>query len=110
MNRRIVVALVGAMALTVFSIPAFAGGAPDAAGIYKAKCSMCHGPDGSGQTKIGISLKVRDLRSADVQKQSDADLAKMISAGKGKMPAYKSKLSAEEIDSLVTFIRDLVKK
>jgi mono/diheme cytochrome c family protein len=88
---------------------AFAGGGSDGAAIYKAKCAMCHGPDGAGQTTMGKNLKLRDLRSADVQKQTDAELVKWITDGKGKMPAYKGKLGAGDIDALVAFIRTLKK-
>jgi cytochrome c6 len=83
--------------------------APGAADIYKSKCSSCHGPDGKGQTTVGKVMKVRDLTSADVQKQSDADLQKLIADGKGKMPAYKEKLSVADISSLVAYIRGLAK-
>jgi mono/diheme cytochrome c family protein len=89
---------------------AFAGGGgPDGAAIYKAKCAMCHGPDGAGQTTMGKNLKLRDLRSADVQKQTDAELVKWITDGKGKMPAYKGKLTPADIDAVVAFIRTLKK-
>jgi len=84
--------------------------AADGAAIYKAKCAMCHGPDGAGQTTMGKNLKLRDLGSADVQKQTDAELVKWISDGKGKMPAYKGKLTADEINAVVTFLRTLKKK
>lgn len=83
--------------------------AADGAAIYKSKCAMCHGPDGAGQTTMGKNMKLRDLRSADVQKQTDAELVKWIADGKGKMPAYKGKLSADEINALVAFIRTLKK-
>lgn len=83
--------------------------AADGAAIYKAKCASCHGATGAGDTGMGKNLKLRALGSADVQKSSDADLTKVISDGKGKMPAYKSKLSADEIKAVVTFIRTLKK-
>ena len=81
--------------------------AADGAAIYKSKCAMCHGADGKAQTSMGKSMKIRDFTSADVQKQSDAELVKITSDGKGKMPSYKAKLSAEEIDAVVKFIRTL---
>jgi mono/diheme cytochrome c family protein len=84
--------------------------APGAAETYKAKCASCHGPDGSGQTAVGKSMKIRDLRSAEVQKQADADLEKIITDGKGKMPAYKAKLSVADISSLVAYVRGVAKK
>lgn len=83
---------------------------PGATETFKGKCASCHGPDGAGATAVGKSMKVRDLRSADVQKQSDADLQKIISDGKGKMPAYKTKLSVADVSSLVAYIRGLAKK
>jgi len=88
---------------------AFAGGGSDGAAIFKGKCAMCHGPDGAGQTTMGKNLKLRDLRSADVQKQTDVALAKWIADGKGKMPAYKGKLTPADIDAVVAFIRTLKK-
>jgi cytochrome c6 len=75
------------------------------ADTYKAKCAMCHGADGKGKM-----AGTKDLASADVQKQSDADLTKTITDGKPpKMPAYKDKLSADQVKEVVTYIRSLKK-
>ena len=71
---------------------------------------MCHGPDGAGKTPMGQKLNVRDLHSADVQKQSDAGLSQIIAQGKGKMPAFSQKLSDDQIKLLVAHIRELGKK
>lgn len=84
--------------------------ADDAAALYKAKCASCHGADGSGDTAIGKSMKLRDLRSPDVQKQTDKELFTWTADGKGKMPAYKAKLSEAEINGLVAHMRELAKK
>ena len=103
--------LTAVLTLAVLTIApaAFAGGGPDVAPIYKSKCATCHGPDGAGQTTMGKNLKLRDLRSAAVQKLTDAELTKIISDGKGKMPAYKAKLAAGDVEALVGFIRGLKK-
>lgn len=84
-------------------------GSADGAALYKTKCAMCHGPDGSGKTPMGQKLNIRDLHSADVQKQSDADLSHVIEQGKGKMPAAKT-LSPDQVKQLVTYVRELGKK
>jgi mono/diheme cytochrome c family protein len=76
---------------------------------YKAKCQMCHGPDGKGETPTGKAMKVKDFGSEDVQKMSDAELAAIITNGKGKMPAYKS-LTPEQVKDLVGYVRALGKK
>jgi mono/diheme cytochrome c family protein len=85
----------------------FAAG-PDGAAIYKAKCAMCHGASGAGDTPIGKSMKVRDLRSADVQKMTDVELTKIIAGGKGKMPAQK--LTTAEVEAVIAYIRTLKAK
>jgi cytochrome c6 len=79
------------------------------ADLFKAKCAMCHGPNGAGDTALGKNLKLRDMGSADVQKQSDADLNGIITNGKGKMPKYDGKLTKDQINDLVKFIQTLKK-
>jgi len=58
---------------------------------------------------MGKNLKLKDLGSAEVQKQSDADLTATITKGKNKMPAYDGKLTKEQIGEVVKFIRTLKK-
>ena len=89
--------------------PTFSFAADTGPDLYKSKCAMCHGPDGAGQTAMGKNMKLRDLGSADVQKQSDGELKTIIDKGKAKMPAFGSKLSSTQIDDLVKFIRSLKK-
>ena len=101
MNRRTIATL--AILTLVLATSAFA----DGAAIYKAKCASCHGADGSGSTPVGKTMKVRDLRSAEVQKQTDLELTKIISGGKGKMPAYGKQLSEADVASLIAHIRTL---
>jgi mono/diheme cytochrome c family protein len=81
----------------------------DAGADYKAKCATCHGPDGKGDTAMGKTMKVKDLGSAEVQKQSDADLTTIIEKGKKPMPGYEGKLTKEQIDSVVKYVRSLKK-
>jgi mono/diheme cytochrome c family protein len=81
------------------------------AALFKEKCAACHGPDGSGNTPTGKALSVPDLRSDEVQKQTDAQVIDATANGKGKkMPAYKGKLTDDQIKQLVGYIRELAKK
>lgn len=91
----------------VMSTVAFAADAT--ADVYKAKCASCHGADGKGDTPAGAKLKVKDLASDEVQKQSDADLAGVIEKGKKPMPGYEGKITKEQVDGLVKWIRSLKK-
>lgn len=94
--------------LLLVAVPiALADSGPDATALYKSKCAICHGANGDGQTPTGKAMKVRDLRSPEVKKLTDAELTKVISEGKGKMPPYKSKLTPAEISALVGYIKAL---
>jgi mono/diheme cytochrome c family protein len=101
-SRGLVIAAAG-MALLVW--PA-SSRADEAADLFKAKCAMCHGADGAGKP----AMKTRDFASADVQKQTDAELTAIVTKGKNKMPAYEAKLTKEQIAGLVAHIRTFAKK
>jgi mono/diheme cytochrome c family protein len=88
-----------------FSTWTFADGGAD----FKAKCAMCHGADGKGDTAMGKKFGLKDMGSAEVQSKSDADLTGIITNGKDKMPAYKGKLTDAQISDVVKFIRTLKK-
>ena len=77
---------------------------------YKAKCAGCHGPDGTGSTPAGKAMKVRDFHSPEVQKETVAELADVISNGRNKMPKYSDKLKDTEIKDLAEYVHDLGKK
>jgi len=93
-------------ALTIICTTAAIAADPDGAALFRS-CVACHGADGAGQTPTGKMMKVRDLRSADVQKQTDMELMKIISGGKGKMPAYGKKMTTPEITAIIAHMRTL---
>jgi len=76
----------------------------DTAALYKAKCQVCHGPDGKG-TAAGQKLGVKDLHSPEVAKMTDPQLLEIAKKGKEKMPAYDKKLTDAQLKGLITFIR-----
>ena len=94
----------------VLALPNYLWAEGDAAPIYKANCVVCHAADGSGNSPSGKALKAKDLRSDEVQKKSDAELVDGITKGQGKMPAFGKKLTPEQIQQLVSYVRRLAKK
>src|SRR5215469_12120038 len=98
------IALLALLAGGLIALSASPALADDAAATYKAKCAMCHGSEGKGG-KMGT----RDFASPEVKAETDAQLAEIITAGKGKMPSYSGKLKDTEIKDLVTYIRSLAK-
>ena len=101
-KKSVIITLTFLLALGAFQQLAFAA---DGAATYKAKCALCHGADGKGQTPVGKSMKLRDLTSADVQKMTDAELTKIIEDGKNKMQPFKGKLTGDEIAAVVKALR-----
>lgn len=94
-----------AIGMALWSTPA----AADAAANYKAKCAMCHGADGKGETPVGKKMGAHDFASPEVQQMSDAELITITTKGKNKMPAYGGKLSDADIKDLIAYIRQLAK-
>jgi cytochrome c6 len=82
----------------------------DADKIYKTNCVLCHSADGSGGSPTGKALHAKDLRSDEVQKQSDTALSEVITKGRGKMPAFGAKIKADDVTKLVAYIRALPNK
>jgi len=78
--------------------------------VYLDKCSVCHAKDGSGNTAKGRKVKAKDLRSAEIQKLSDAELIKDVGQGKGKdMDGFEKELGADMVKQLVAYCRQLAK-
>ena len=74
---------------------------------YKKNCEGCHGEAGTGGlVKVEKKqIKVASLKADHAIKHTDDQLAKMITNGEEEMPAFKDKLSQQEIADLVRFIR-----
>jgi mono/diheme cytochrome c family protein len=100
-------------------VPAIAS-ADDAATnrVFRAKCASCHGEDGKGHTKEGEKMKVGDMTTAAFQKDlTDEKIKETISNGlsrekngvKQEMKPLKDKLTPEQIDALVKYVRGLAK-
>jgi|GEM_PF-736489 len=67
--------------------------------VYVNNCSGCHGSDGTGTENgrglIGIASQ-EDDRNVHITS---------VSEGKGGMPGFGSRLSEEEIDAVISFVR-----
>lgn len=84
--------------------------AQDVKQVYLDKCSVCHGEDGSAQTARGKKLKMKDIRAADVLKQTPQQWADAIFKGVGQdMDAYGKELGADMSRKLADYMRELSK-
>ena len=75
---------------------------------YARDCAACHGDEGKGgvvKTTEGTRLKVPSLITGHALKHLDEDYVDQIENGGDGMPKFKDKLTANEINALVRFIR-----
>jgi mono/diheme cytochrome c family protein len=88
-----------ALVLAILILAAPLAMAADGAATFKAKCQMCHGPDGAKLAKANLS-------GTDVQGKSDADLVKFLTGEAKHKPRAGDDANAK---ALVAFIRTLKK-
>jgi len=84
------------------------------ASLFKDNCSGCHGESGAGDGPAApyMGVKPRNLvKDPFIQGDSVAAISSTISGGLGAyMPAFGSKLTDPEIDSLAKYVRGLREK
>jgi mono/diheme cytochrome c family protein len=77
--------------------------------IFQRTCSGCHGADGRGTLRPGLSKPPRDLTNVEFQKlMSNDQLRQSIRIGKGQMPSFGALMGDEEIADVIAFVRTLV--
>jgi cytochrome c6 len=99
-----------AVITVVFLAPILSAKSADGGAIFNEQCVGCHGPDGKAQTDMGKSMHAADLTGNGVQRQSEAQLSKVVKNGKGKMPSFDGKLADDDIKAVVTYVKGLGKK
>lgn len=74
---------------------------------FAKNCIVCHGDEGKGGlvTLKDVKLKVPSFKEGHALKHSDEDFVEQIENGGDGMPEFKNKLSPQEINALVGFIR-----
>lgn len=88
----------------------------DMAPLWRQNCQRCHAADGSAQNAMGRRLQIRDYRDAEVQAgMTDEEIVTatrdgVTKDGKEVMPAYKDKLTEEQIAGFVAYIRAMKKE
>lgn len=76
---------------------------------YKVKCQSCHGAQGMPNPGIAKAMGVKPASDPSVKSLSEAQMIADTTNGKGKMPAFKGKLSDAEIKASVDYFRTLGK-
>ncbi len=101
------------IALSLFGfVSAFAGDAVDPGQkLFVSKCSQCHDKDAKGNVKMAKILKVDpikvDLTRAEAVSLTSDQTEAIVSKGQNKMPKFSAKLTADQIKSIVTYLKTL---
>ncbi|HEX8558488.1 MAG TPA: c-type cytochrome [Pyrinomonadaceae bacterium] len=76
--------------------------------VYADRCVRCHGADGRGQTRMGQDVGAPDMSDPAWQKaRGDARMIASVADGRGQMPAFKKRLSRQDIAASVVYVRTL---
>jgi cytochrome c6 len=67
--------------------------------LYKQHCARCHGHDGT-KGMFGARNLQRSMLT-------DSAVTQQIQRGKGFMPGFRKKLSVEQIQEVVTYVKSL---
>jgi mono/diheme cytochrome c family protein len=109
--KRVVVC--GMLAMVAGTASVAAQQPTDAAALYARQCASCHGAAGTPNPAMARSLgTIPDFTDArGVAAQPDSVLQAAIAGGKGRnMPAYRSRLTADQIRALVTYMKSLSRR
>jgi mono/diheme cytochrome c family protein len=100
-----------AVALAAVVLMAGAVGFAQSSGeaIYKAKCQSCHGAEGTPNPGIAKMMGVKPVSDPSVKSLSEAQMIADTTNGKGKMPAFKGKLTDAQIKASVDYFRTFAK-
>jgi len=76
--------------------------------LYAQRCLNCHGPagKGDGQGAAALQARIPDFR-ATVERRSTGQIRRIITEGRGMMPAFDPALTPAEINDMVRMVRFL---
>jgi mono/diheme cytochrome c family protein len=75
--------------------------------LYIQNCARCHGADGRAETRLGKKLEAADLTSDDIKSMSTAKITRAITNGRADMPAFRRKLTRQQIAQVADYVRSL---
>lgn len=87
-------------------LPKFQGG--DLNKYWMDACARCHGVNGNGRDAKGTPLPDAGFDFTDARKankKKDSDWIKITLDGKDKMPSFKDKMSASDVQNMLPIVR-----
>jgi cytochrome c6 len=77
----------------------YSNGPEDGKNLFESKCARCHGKDGT--------KGVFGAKNLQKSRLTDAEYAKIIAEGRAYMPSWKKRLSGEQINQVIGYIKQL---
>jgi mono/diheme cytochrome c family protein len=74
--------------------------------VYKSKCQMCHGPNGTPNPAMAKAMGIKPASDPDIKKLSADQVLDAVKNGKGKMKAVAG-LSDAQMKDVVAYFRTL---
>lgn len=111
MARELTWLLLGLWLGLSLAAPGWSAEAKAGKSTYEKLCVSCHGPDGKGNpamTKV-FGEKELNIVAKETAQKKDEELLKIITEGRGKMPAAGKGLGKQEQKDLLTHLRSLAK-
>jgi cytochrome c6 len=99
-----VIAITFVIILSTLITPVLADSTNDldpGAKIFEANCAGCHA-QGGNIVRRGKNLKIKALKKNKVDTQEA--IANLVTNGKNNMPAYKDRLTAQEIGDVSVYV------
>jgi mono/diheme cytochrome c family protein len=73
--------------------------------LFQTACAQCHRADLSGAADLARDAPPLGPGSNADLELTDAQIADVIRVGPGAMPSFRRRLTTEQIDSLVAYVR-----
>jgi cytochrome c6 len=107
--KRMISVLIAALAiaLTLLPAPVMAADLANGAKVFSANCAACH----AGGANLVNPAKT--LKKADLEKFEMASLDAIktqVTNGKGAMPGFKTRLTADQIEDVANYVLDQANK
>lgn len=71
--------------------------------LYTQNCARCHGADGKANTRLGRKYKADDISGGVGVNKT----VRIVTSGKGHMPSFKRRLTADQISQIANYVRSL---
>ena len=79
------------------------------ASLFRQHCAVCHGPEGDGKT-LDDGKVIPSLREGELKFKTEGEIYKQISEGGNGMTPFHDQLTEREINLLVKFVHDDLRK